>query len=99
MLSLFPSGLPTHVHVLLSPSKDLGISALKVGLLVSTDKGVLQLVQGSMNATPISGASDALVTRMLGDAEFLRTMREGNVTRLREAWELFEGWCKWQGLG
>lgn len=48
--------------------------------------------------TPISGASDAVVSRILGDQAFLKDMREGNWVKLREAFDLVKGWCEFHKL-
>ncbi|KAL7413224.1 pyridoxal phosphate-dependent transferase [Mrakia frigida] len=98
ILSLLPAPRPHNVHLLLSPSKDLGLSAFKVGLLVSGDEGVVKFVKKAMFSTPISGASDAVVSRILGDHAFLKEMREGNWVKLREAFELVKGWCDFHRL-
>ena len=59
---------------------------------------MVNFVRKAMFSTPVSGASDAVVSRILSDQAFLKKMREGNWVKLREAFELVKEWCEFHKL-
>ncbi|KAF9042682.1 PLP-dependent transferase [Rhodocollybia butyracea] len=94
----------SRIHVLWSPSKDLGASGLKIGALISPEpanKPLIETIRASMSATPVSGAADAVFTAILDEenGKWYEAFLEENRRRLRESMELVAGWCEVHGLG
>lgn len=93
---------PSRIHVLWSPSKDLGASGIKIGALISQgakNKPLVDTIRTSLNATPVSSASDVVFTSIMRDEEFWEAFGRENRKRLGEAFELVGGWCESHGLG
>ncbi|KAH7103114.1 PLP-dependent transferase [Auriculariales sp. MPI-PUGE-AT-0066] len=84
---------PARVHVLAGPTKDLGASGLKVGALVSRNSDILRLVRTALYALPISSASDAALTPLLMDEDWLNAFLMKNRRFLRAAFETAAEWC------
>lgn len=90
---------PSRVHVLGGPTKDFGASGLKVGSLISQhNPDLLLLVARAVQAVPMSSASDALFTEVLGDVEFRDWFLEENRNRLSKAFEVVGGWSTFHKL-
>jgi aspartate/methionine/tyrosine aminotransferase len=99
ILSLAPTAAPEHTYILAGPTKDFGASGIKVGALVAQhNPDILELVETSLNEIPISSAADAIFTTILDDEAFCSWFLEENRLRLARAYELFTGWCDFQGL-
>lgn len=101
ILSLDLSGIcdPSRVYVLAGPTKDFGASGVKVGAFISQkNPGVLKLVKASLDATPISSASDTLFTAILDDEPFCDEFLKDNRLRLALAFELIASWCSFHKL-
>lgn len=93
---------PSRIHVFWSPSKDLGASGVKIGVLISqsaANKPLIDTIRTSMIATPVSSASDAVFTAIMQDEAFFENFMSENRKNLGEAFELVGAWCESHGLG
>ncbi|CAE6474532.1 unnamed protein product, partial [Rhizoctonia solani] len=89
----------SRIHVVLGPTKDFGSSGLKLGSLISQNNpDLLTSVQRAVQAIPMSSATDALFTAVLGDVEFREWFLEENRNRLRVAFERVGDWCTFHKL-
>ncbi|KAJ7479503.1 PLP-dependent transferase, partial [Mycena latifolia] len=90
---------PARVHVLAGPTKDFGVSGLKLGILISpSNPSLLSLMRGLLIANPISSASDALFARILSDKPFVERFLQDHQMMLANAYEFVAEWCVWHGL-
>ncbi|KAH7333013.1 pyridoxal phosphate-dependent transferase [Rhizoctonia solani] len=89
----------SRIHVVLGPTKDFGSSGLKLGSLISQNNpDLLTSVRRAVQAVPMSSATDALFTAVLGDVEFREWFLEENRNRLRTAFERVGDWCTFHKL-
>ncbi|CUA71818.1 1-aminocyclopropane-1-carboxylate synthase-like protein 1 [Rhizoctonia solani] len=89
----------SRIHVVLSPTKDFGSSGLKLGSLISQNNpDLLASVRRAVQAVPVSSATDALFTAVLGDVKFREWFLEENRNRLRIAFERVGDWCMFHKL-
>ncbi|CAE6369507.1 unnamed protein product [Rhizoctonia solani] len=101
ILSLdLPSNInKSRIHVVLGPTKDFGSSGLKLGSLISqSNPDLLTSVRRAVQAMPMSSATDALFTQVLGDVEFREWFLEENRKRLAVAFERVGDWCTFHKL-
>ncbi|ORY26710.1 pyridoxal phosphate-dependent transferase [Naematelia encephala] len=87
-----------RLHVLAGPTKDLGCSGLKAGLLVTENADVRTLVERGLLPTPISGATEAALTGLLLDEERLTILLEENRRQCAEAMGLCSRWATYHDL-
>ncbi|CAE6487150.1 unnamed protein product [Rhizoctonia solani] len=89
----------SRIHVVLGPTKDFGSSGLKLGSLISQDNpDLVATVKRAVQAVPMSSATDALFTAVLGDVQFREWFLEENRNRLRIAFERVGDWCTFHKL-
>ncbi|KAG8690716.1 hypothetical protein FRC11_009575 [Ceratobasidium sp. 423] len=89
----------SRIHVVLGPTKDFGSSGLKLGSLISQNNPeLLTSVRRAVQAVPMSSATDALFTAVLGDVEFREWFLEENRRRLAIAFERAGDWCTFHKL-
>ncbi|CAE6374330.1 unnamed protein product [Rhizoctonia solani] len=89
----------SRIHVVLGPTKDFGSSGLKLGSLISQNNpDLLASVRRAVQAVPVSSATDALFTAVLGDVKFREWYLEENRNRLRIAFERVGDWCTFHKL-
>lgn len=90
---------PSRVHVLAGPTKDFGASGMKVGALISQhNPAVVEFIEDTARANPMSSASDALFTQILEDDVFREWFLDENRKRLSRAFERAAGWCTFHKL-
>ena len=82
-----------RIHIFAGPTKDLGASGLKVGALISYNKDVRTLVRSALAALPISSASDAALTPLLLDEEWIDGFLKENRKALGQAFDTVADWC------
>ena len=92
------SPLLSQVHVLGGPTKDLGCSGIKAGILVTENADVRRSVSTALQATPISGVTDAALSHILADQAQLEDLLKENQRLLGEAMDLCAAWCKFHGF-
>lgn len=92
------SPLLKNIHWLGSCTKDLGCSGLKAALLVTENEEVRKCVEVGLWATPISGATDAMLSRVLGDEELLEGLLKRNSELLGRAMDLCADWAEWHSF-
>ncbi|KAG9126244.1 hypothetical protein FRC07_004298 [Ceratobasidium sp. 392] len=84
---------PSRIHVVTGPTKDFGSSGLKVGSLISQhNPDLLLLIERTVQAIPMSSASDVLFTQVLSDISFRNWFIEENRRRLSKAFEVVGDW-------
>lgn len=88
------SPMVQRIHVLGGPTKDLGCSGIKAGVLVTENKAVRQSVAAALQATPISGITDAALSEVLRDEARLGKLLAANRMLLGEAMDLCAAWCR-----
>lgn len=59
----------------------------------------MDTIRTSLNATPVSSASDAIFTAIMQDEAFFENFMSENRKSLGEAFELVGEWCESHGLG
>jgi aspartate/methionine/tyrosine aminotransferase len=92
------SQLLNQIHVLAGPTKDFGCSALKAGLLVTENAAVRQSVATALQATPISGAADAMLSALLIDEARTKALLEKNRAAQGRSFDLCADWAHVHGL-
>ena len=92
------SPLLSQVHVLGGPTKDLGCSGIKAGILITENADVRRSVSTALQATPISGVTDAALSHILADQVQLEDLLKENQRLLGEAMDLCAAWCKFHGF-
>lgn len=83
-----------YIHVLTGPTKDLGLSGIKAALLVTENASVRQLVRQALLATPISGLTDAALSRILADGPLVDQLLTENARKLGAAMDLCATWAR-----
>lgn len=99
VLSLdIPTSFKDRLHVLSAPTKDLGLSGLKAGLLISENQQLLQLMRVAMYATPISGGTDAILSPLLDDTALAQELLQDNKRLLTRAANMLGDWLTFHKL-
>lgn len=90
---------PSRIHLLAGPTKDFGASGIKVGAFVSQhNPAMVELMEASLGAIPVSSASDALFTPIMNDDVFRTWFLEENRNRLSRAFERVADWCTFHSI-
>ncbi|WWC92988.1 uncharacterized protein L201_007952 [Kwoniella dendrophila CBS 6074] len=96
--SYYDVELYDNIHILSGPTKDLGCSGLKSGILISRNDKLLENVRKTMMATPINGITDSSLSELLSNKERLQRLLNKNKVELTKNMDLCANWCKFHKL-
>ncbi len=76
------------LHIVYGFAKDFSLSGFKTGLLCTKWPGVLSAVKELCYFSPVSTATQHILSEMISDEGWMQSFHETNSKRLKEAWEV-----------